>query len=65
MINCIYRHGRNTIDVFNVKLSFVGHYRIMQERSKAINICFDLTMQAKGYLQTVACQLQVKYAASR
>lgn len=50
MKNFIYRHGRNTIDEFKVKFSFVGHYRITQEQSRATNSCFDLRMQAKGYL---------------
>lgn len=50
MINLIYRHGRNTINVFKDELSFIGQYRIMQEQSRAKNSCFDLTMQAKGYL---------------
>lgn len=51
MINYIYRHGpKGRIDVFKVNPSFVGHYRIMQEQSRATNSCFDLTMQAKGYL---------------
>lgn len=50
MINFIYRQGRNTIDVFKVKVSFEGNYRITQEQSRARNSCYDLTMQAKGYL---------------